>query len=505
MFKKIQKYLLINQPLIWNLKLIPMICFLTVVHIIFYIIGYVNGKLNFTETEAHYNDNDLGIMFFFSVLIAVLTLILWCVYYFKNNAFKSFYPKKNFSLFKEWSIMLVISFFLCSMHISYLSGYDNRIKGYYSEEEAKQKCELISKASIFYGENYDSPESKDSIINDTLRNVALDYVLFDGKKYSLESLINKDIETFTLSESNRDSLMKREVKHWLLHGKTDSIKSVMKDYFKLFKEHGLNANITEEKWFTLSYNPPMFVNKRIIAKREWGFYRDNYYDGEYVEAVPIDPKELDTLNQYLKVANKQQLLFNKTYVPADELEYNFNKISRTYTSPSVSSEVLCATIYFALGLSIFLFSFRVTSGKSWLIALISLGVINVLLGIMTAITGFEWLFFSGLIALDLFVTIYFAVTLIRKIKKGISAIVLNALLWLTPTLIPLIYAMITVILTYRYYRNGYYYEYSNKPDSTLEWFRHNMEGMAWVNLIFVLLMMLFLSSKIKKWKGIPEA
>lgn len=502
MFKRIQKYLLINQPMIWNIKLVPMICFLSFVHIVFYIIGYVNGELDFNETERHYNDNDIGIMFFFSILIAILTLILWLVYYFKNNGFKSFYPRNNLSLFKEWSALLLISFFLCSMHISYLSGYDNRIKGYYSEEEAKKKCELIQKASIFYGDNYDSPESKDSIVNDTLRNVALDYVLFDGKKYDLESLINKDDESFTFYDEKHDSLVKREVKHWILQGKTDSIKGVMKDYFKLLEQHHLKGNITQEQWFTLVYNPPLFINKRIIAKREWDLYRDNY--DEYNETPSVKEK-IDTVNQYLKIVNKQELLFNKTYLPADELEYNFNKISKTYTSPSVSSEVTLATIYFALGLSILLFSFRVTSGKSWLITLISVGVYNVLLGITTAISNNEWVYFVGLIVLILFIAIYFAVVLIRKTKKGISAIILNALLWVTPAFIPIIYGMITAILTLRYYRSNSYYVYRDEMDPTLEWFRNNAEAMGWFNLLFVLLVMLLLSSRIKKWKGIAES
>ena len=139
MFKKIQKYLLINYPLFWNTKIVPVVSFLIPVHIIFFIIGYVSGKLDFTETDNHYHSKDTDTMVFFSILIAVITIILWLVFYFKNNGFKSFYPKSNWDILKEWSMVLVVSLLMCSIHLSYLKGYDTRIRSYYSENEAKKR------------------------------------------------------------------------------------------------------------------------------------------------------------------------------------------------------------------------------------------------------------------------------------------------------------------------------------------------------------------------------
>ena len=99
MFKKIQKYLLINQPLLWNLKIIPLTAFLVLFNIIYFILGYFNGALDFNDTDDNYRyDANEGIILFLGALIAILTAIVWAVYYLKNNALKSNYPKTKYSL-----------------------------------------------------------------------------------------------------------------------------------------------------------------------------------------------------------------------------------------------------------------------------------------------------------------------------------------------------------------------------------------------------------------------
>ena len=123
-------------------------------------------------------------------------------------------------------------------------------------------------------------------------------------------------------------------------------------------------------------------------------YNDHYYEyADVVEAVPEKEAPIDTLNQYVKMVNKEKFVYNKRYVPADELEYNYQKIAITYTNPSASFNVVLVSLYFAFALSILLFTFRVTSGRNWLITLISLGIFNVLLAIITAMrsTGFIYM------------------------------------------------------------------------------------------------------------------
>ena len=88
MFKKIQKYLLINHPLLWNLKIVPISVFLILTNIIFFVLGFLNGGIDFSESQNNYasNSND-EIITFFSVLVCIVTLIIWVIYYLKNNCF----------------------------------------------------------------------------------------------------------------------------------------------------------------------------------------------------------------------------------------------------------------------------------------------------------------------------------------------------------------------------------------------------------------------------------
>ena len=512
MFKKTQKYLLLNHPLLWNTRAVPLTCFLLVMHLIFLIIGYISGALDFNETDRNYNSNSEGITMFFSVLISILTFIIWLVYYFKNNAFKAFYPKNSFSLFKEWCLILLISFLLSTFIVSFQFGSDLRVKSYFSETEAKKRCETLSKASIFYGQNFDEAESERKLVNDSMKYVVLDYVKFNGKEYSLNSLINKDIENYSFFDPKWDSITKIKVKNWLINDNKDSVKVVMKNYFAMVKEHNLISNIDENQWFSLVYTYPDFEQKRIIAKRVKDYYNNGNYDydynnqNEYAETWTVEAPQnhkIDSINEYLKVVGKDKFVFYKTYIPADQLEYNYQKIASAYVYPTVTPGMLLAFLYFAIGLSIVLFSFKVTSGRNLLIALVSIGVLNIILGIMAATSSSEYFYFWSLLLITLGLFLYFVIVVSQKGKKGISGITLNALLWLFPAFIPLVYAVTIQIMRYTcgYYSPGFKYE--NHP--VLEFLKDNDDIMLMVNVGFIFLMMLFFSVKIKAWRALAES
>lgn len=517
MFKKTQKYLLLNHPLLWNTKMAPASFILLTFHLIFFVIGYINGTIDFSDTSQNYNSND-DVVIGFSMLISILSVIVWIVYYFKNNAFKSYYPKSNFALLKEWLLILLICFLATSFSMSYSLGKNLKIRGYYTENEARKRCETLSKASIFYGESYDNDPEIDSMINDTMRTVRLDYMVFNKKKYPLESLINKDIENYSFFDSTWDSLTKVKVKNWLVNNQVDSVKAVMKNYFAIVREHQLKSNIDENKWFTLTYNPPTFDQKRVIAEHERDFYNDGNYNYEHDYAEPAtaeyieqESKELDSVNEYIKYIGNDKYVYYKSYVPASQLEFNYEKISYSHTNTLIPSELALGIWYFAMAFSILLFSFKVTSGRNWLIALVSLGVLNIVLGILSAVSNSEYYYFIGLLLITLFAFGYLIFVVIRKTKKGISGITLNALLWLTPAVIPIAFQLTIDFLRwkygyYNYYRGDYNYpeEFNYEKYPLLKFMEDNGEGMLWFNLLFILLMIGFYSVQIKKWKALAD-
>ena len=121
--KKINKYLLENYPLIWNTKIVLMVLILLGAHIAFYAAGFLsfsNPKdLNtYSLFDNYFRNGALWI----GILFSILTFILWLKSYFKQNAFKSFYPKTNKSLFMEFVWIFIICFMNISFYLSYTEG-----------------------------------------------------------------------------------------------------------------------------------------------------------------------------------------------------------------------------------------------------------------------------------------------------------------------------------------------------------------------------------------------
>ena len=496
MFKKIQKNLLINHPLLWNTKIVPLIIVLIFINIIFFILGYLNGKLNFYETQNDYDYNiNADTIVFFSVVVSILTTIVWSIFYLKNNSFKSFYPKTNLSLFKEWMLILLGSFLICSFSISFFFGKDLRVRSYYSETEAKKRCETLSIASLFLDQGYGNGDFKEVDSLGFQKVVYLNYYTYRGKKYPIHSLLNKNVGTFTFFDHQSDSLREIRVKDWLVNNQQDSVKLVFKNFMKMGREHKLKSIIDEKKWFELVYNYPDFEQTKQIGSCE----KSSFYNYENNQNTPVDYE-----NQYVRTIGTTQYVYNKYYVAADELNFSYNKISQSWNNPIIDFEYFLVVLYFAFALSIILFSFRVTSVRNWLIALVSTGLIGIIVGVISAIFSNEYFFIGSVATLILILFIYFLWITYKKIDKKISGITLNGLLWLFPSFVPVCYVIAMEILKYAY---GYYDKSGFKAYETPEIvkiMKDNVSLMFLANAIFIVLFMLFISIKIKKWKGIPE-
>lgn len=499
MFKNIQKYLLINYPLLWNTKIIPMSILLIIVNIIFFFVGIVQGKLNFFENDRSYSYDNDGVVVFFSILISVLLLVLWIVFYLKNNSFKSFYPKTNFSLFKEWCIILFISFLISLFTTSFYYGKDVRIRNYFSEKEARDRCEILSKVSYFvegsYSNNYNSNVVEASVESAKIDSTSFknNFIIFNEKNYDYFSLLNKNLNSYTFFDFKKDSIRERTVKNWLVNQQKDSIKLLFKKYLAIAKEHDLKANIDENKWFDLIYDYPKFENYREIGSSNLNY---EYYEN--------NNQRFDSLNKYIKVIKGVKYEYFKYYVPEKSLSYNYNKISDSWVNPSMNFATILIAIYFSIGLSLLLFSFRVTSGRNWLIAIVSLGILGIVFGILGLIIHSDYTFIISLIIISLIAFIYFISVVTRKKSKGISAIVLNILLWLIPYFLPLFYFITLEILkdlaqnnNLEYTKSAYY--------PTITFMKDNTDVFFYINLLFIVIMMVLLSKKIKQWRGLAEA
>jgi hypothetical protein len=139
-----------------------------------------------------------------------------------------------------------------------------------------------------------------------------------------------------------------------------------------------------------------------------------------------------------------------------------------------------------------------------LIALVGIGVLNILFGILSAIIGSQFSYPILLLSLIILLLFYFIITTSKKTRKQLSGITLNGTLWLLPAIIPLIYFIVLENFKRIVHNtiNIDYYKHTLYP--TIKFLEVNSINMAYLNIVFILIMMLFFSINIKKWKGIAE-
>jgi hypothetical protein len=484
MFKNIQKFLLLNHPLLWNTKIIPGIVFTILFHFIFFGIGYLNGKVDFQETYSYNYGIEDGIVVFFSVIITILFFIIWFVFYARNNAFKSYYPMKINSLYKEWLIILLVSIFNITYSLSYYSGKTIKTRTYYSRIETEKKCRIIEMASVFIDGGFENYTTEDYDKNGEF--------LFQNKKYKQNSLINKSIDNvgeyysrgqFLENIDKNPKLISSEiqVKTWMQKDNQAEIKKIMYDYFDLIKEHHLESNISPEKWFELTYHFPDFMEYEKIGREK------PYY------AVP------ETISNSEVVATTPMASDYDYYIPHNNLKSGYDIISQSWEKPIIDLDLLRILLYVGIGFSLLLFSFKVTSGRSWIIALICVGLLWILTGVISIIiqSGFTFVFFwLGVIT---FLLIYFFTIIAKNKGKKISDIILNLMLWSFGGFLPAIYG-----LALEFTDSGYNSSLVvDSPKHT--WLENNLDLFSWLNMLIIAILMFFLTIYIKKWKGIAES
>ncbi|WP_165044736.1 hypothetical protein [Dysgonomonas sp. ZJ709] len=515
MIKNIQKYLLLHYPIIWNIRLIPMLLILIAIHIIFFAIGYVATDTVFDSSNYYYSPaDDLGLIYFGSILVGILLFIGWLIFYSRNNSFKNFYPRKSPYLFLEWILILVITTSITLIPATLTRGSIYKWNSAASLSEATKVMDLLDKVKILIPDDkdnyrYDSDNNKPIPIPSgmALRIDTLDLDLYafdynrDGniviKGYTGPSILfyhnydynYYDTNYYTNYEYSADELKEKkeakervkkieEIKQWFRDGNKEAILALMTDYLKLQEKHNMPATLTANEWLKKIYNPPYFaVNENtIIASSSSDAY---YYDYDH-----------DTSRQ-------------QTYLQYQELSSGYDKIIRSYNDNDVIRIITLVCICISTILSVFIFSFRAATGKSWLIAFVACGVLlflSAFIGVvLSEIADYRRGEIYGLFLCSFWIILFFILMsiIIAKIKntgnKGKSNIFVNLFMWLLPFICPLIYFGHYFFLDV--VESEYYY---NINDNEV------LECVFWVNILITIVIMFPISMLIRKWKSIPE-
>lgn len=475
MIKKIQQSLLVHCPAIWNIRLFPMLFILATMHLLAFGIGYLSGAIDFDDKYSSSNpfSNQPFVHIAFG-LVGVLLLIGWLVSYSKNNALRSFYPQHKLQLFLEWIGIFVITAAITFLPLSVYGGITSRWKNTASPEEASRVIHLLQKIDILIPGTIDHyvyqpneqdpiPISKEDLLKERLDPELYGYEynregIFVPTGYTAPSLLYYH-EYYYWDDYSMNQLNKEQIKSLLRTGEKDKIRKLMSDFYGLMEKHHLSARTTQEEWFRIIYNPPYF------------------------------PVNQDNVMEY-------------DSFPFEQLKDGYTKIQRTQEDILISDIGLLIFLYIAVFISLFIFSFRVTGRKAWVVALIGTGILLFIVGFLGVIlssgmsggnrdslafifiTSFWLILFTGII-------INIISKIISKSHKGKSAIFLNPVLWLIPCIFPLLF------MDYFFFQDIFNDEFRFPGEKT-------MVLLFSINLGIVLATMIPMSIFIRKWKSLAD-
>lgn len=532
MIKKIQQYILIRYPLLWNIRLIPMLLIIAIINLIFFFISYAvtETALERTYYSSYSAQSDLGLIYFAGILVSLLALIGWLTFYFRNNGLKTFYPRTTSKVYLEWFLVFIISAGLSFVPVTLTLGYNAKWRMMASQSEAQEVMNTLETVKMLIPEDADSykygtdargirqkPIPIPQGMTLKLDSINLDDYSFDYtdkgqiviKGYTGASMLfysdydynykDSDYSSYSYDyryysdddsgQAARDAARKRvetkeKLKLWLVQGQKDSIIALMNDFISLQKKHGIQGNLTAEQWYQRINNPPFFpVNRNtrivahIVSSDSYDYY--DYYD-ESTENIPLNNK--------------------KYYLGYDELNNGYRNIINNYYYDDFIEGLTLFCLCFSIVLSIFIFSFRITTGRSWLLAFVAAGVllfVTILLSVAIVQAGEYWrgeagllifliiwlLIFAGILA-------YLLIKVGSKGNKGYSNVPFNIFMWLVPCICPLVYF---IIMCVDELNDSAYYDYSD-----------DVMSMFWFNAGFIIIIMWLVSLFARRWKSLPE-
>lgn len=151
--KKINQYLLENHPITWHSKFLQLL----VAGIFCWIISFISGYLLFglhelkhRQTKDFYTDSSFVS---FHVIYCLIIICIWAIYYYKNNAIKSFYPLSKLYFVKLFSQLFIAFSLLVSAYYPFTYGTISRVKNELKINETEAKIAKLNLGSAFVLKN----------------------------------------------------------------------------------------------------------------------------------------------------------------------------------------------------------------------------------------------------------------------------------------------------------------------------------------------------------------
>ncbi|MEY8759130.1 hypothetical protein [Chryseobacterium tongliaoense] len=151
---KFNQYLLEKYPTVWNTRIVWMLLASLIIHILFFIIGYLSHSNPVSLQKYSVKDDYFrsGVIFI-HLIISILMIVGWLIMMFKNNAFKNFYPSSKWKLFSQFVQYFIILFSCITFYFSYMTGFEMFVNNKYPDDEMVKKVEVINKTYPFLSQD----------------------------------------------------------------------------------------------------------------------------------------------------------------------------------------------------------------------------------------------------------------------------------------------------------------------------------------------------------------
>lgn len=473
MLKNLDKKLLHHFPLLWNLKFPYIILAGIVFHILAYFGSYFFSDFDIKSIRDFHSNNVEDIVIGFFAVFGGIILIVWFLFYIRNNGLKAFYPKDKNAIFKEWLLVFCILLLFLSAIFTIQKGIKDKAISLFSKEEFSKRVETVYKAGFFI--DYPIERQVDSTSMNPTDSVYLDSYFFRyrGKDFPWTSLIARHQRD--VFEVNEDSLYTVQTRNLLYDNDSVAVKKLMKDYLQIHKEHRLETNLTVEKWFRAVYKAPFFDDYYAIQPYISGdeYYTDNIYLGKK----------------------------SKYFVEQNELSDYYGQMMSEQEKEIWDEEIILALFYFAFACSLVVLVFRISSLLHWFLSVVILFLLVIFDFTVSEFFRESSLRYSSFILaviLELIVVILLAFVFTRN--KKLSSVALNVFLMSFGFVIPLLFALVSELLE-RYYDQvlvilNFRDEYYGNDDSILD--------VAILNTGIIFLGMFLMCRYIRYWKALPE-
>lgn len=495
MFKKWQNYLLEHHPHIWNMRLPAVLAMILVLHLFHFLVGYL-----------HFGSHDLsdgiwdhpGTVFFsssfalFSIIGSVLVFIVWLSRVFRNNPFKSYYPYSNGQLFRQFLMILLVSFLNVNYFYSYTLGFAAAGSRGMSLDEAKAAGRIYNR---LYGCLQDRKEAyavesrcdeypfplrklvnpdRSGLNSDMLQPDDFFYESNDGRRFSasqVDSMTGGEEYSFLNYcnsypvlpvELDDPRMMNGQLRQGAILRDSLQLRADMVSFVSLLDKYHIAHTLSAEQWYRMVYRPPYFPVKQLIRPYASA---SGYTDPEHREGYFMD-------------------------------HYEFQRMIRTsfrVRQFSFSSAITISLLYLALGITLFIFTFRATEKRAWMITIIGGGVICLLVGLLSALiaiggapealVGFYLLTIAGFFLMHLLST-----------SRSWSAAALN---WFTLSLPYVSLILLAWSETWRTSSGG------SKRFSA--WAQENAPSYFFTCLLlYIVIVRLVLVPAYRRWQAMPE-